>query len=77
MRYRDGSEARVGDRVAIDGGHRGRIVACLDRGEYARDYAAADWNYLQRGLLIETEFGGLVHYPDAGVEGFELLRRVG
>lgn len=77
MRYRDGSDARVGDQVIIDGGHRGRIVACLDRGEYAPDYAATDWNYLERGLLIETDSGGLVHYAHPGVEGFELLRRVG
>jgi hypothetical protein len=77
VRYRDGSDARVSDQVVIDGGHRGRIVACLDRGESAPDYAAADWNYLERGLLIETDVGGLVHYRDAGVEGFELLRRVG
>lgn len=75
MRYADGREAKVGDRVAIDADRRGRVVACLDRDDYAVEYPAADWRYLERGLLVETDFGGLVHYPDAGVEGFELLRR--
>ena len=77
MRYSDGSRAQVGDAVVIEGDRRGRIVACLDRGEYAPDYPAAEWRYLERGLLVETDFGGLVHYPDPGVEGFELLRRAG
>jgi hypothetical protein len=77
VRYRDGTDARVGDRVVIDGGHRGRIVACLDRGEYASDYVAAEWSYLERGLLVETDSGGLVHYADQDVEGFELMRRAG
>jgi hypothetical protein len=73
--YTDGNEARLGDKVAIDGGHRGVVVACIDRGEYSADHPAAQWSYLGRGVIIDTSFGGLVHYVDASIEDVVLLER--
>lgn len=75
MNYADGNEARVGDSVAIDEKYRGTVVAVLDRGEFALDYPAEEWSYLANGVLIDTDFGGLVHYRDFANEEVTLLAR--
>ena len=75
MLYTDGNEARLGDKVAIGGSHRGVVVACIDRGEYSAEHPAAQWSYLGRGVMIDTSFGGLVHYEDASLEEILLLER--
>ncbi|PPT76179.1 hypothetical protein XaplCFBP3122_10585 [Xanthomonas arboricola pv. populi] len=77
MHYSDGHEAILGDTVAIAVAHRGVVVACLDRSEYSLEYPEAEWAYLGRGVLVQTEFGGLIHYPDTGAEHFALVARAG
>ena len=62
MIYSDGHEAMIGDTVAISGIHRGIVVACLDRSEYSVDYPMNEWEYLEHGVLLQTDFAGLVHY---------------
>ncbi|MGJ7901578.1 hypothetical protein [Lysobacter sp. 1R34A] len=64
LRYSDGLEVRLGDRVLSYELNRGRIVALIDRGEYSAKFPQAEWDYLERGVLVETDFGGLVHYPN-------------
>jgi hypothetical protein len=67
--YGDGNEARVGDVVSIDGKYRGVVVGVIDRGEYREPHKAEDWAYLGGGIVVDTDFGGLIHYPDqASVE---------
>lgn len=75
MLYTDGSEAMLGDKVAISGKYRGVVVASIDRAEYSADYPEAQWAYLEKGVLMETDFGGLVHYEDCEHEHFALLSR--
>jgi hypothetical protein len=78
MRYLDGQEIRVGDVVAIDTKHRGTVVGCIDTSQYAEPHSAAQWSYLKSGVIVDTDFGGLVHYPDQNAieaEGFRLLSR--
>ncbi len=75
MRYSDGHEAHIGDHVAIDEKYRGTVVACIDLGEYSIDHPKEQWSYLRRGIMVNTDFGGLVHYPDALNERIVLLRR--
>jgi hypothetical protein len=53
----------LGDTVAIAGAHRGVVVACLDRFEHSLEYPQAEWAYLGKGVLVQTDFGGLIHYP--------------
>ena len=62
MRYADGNEARLGDVIAIDKKYRGIVVANFDGNEYADAHPAGQWSYLARGILVDTDFGGLVHY---------------
>ena len=75
MHYTDGNEAMLGDEVTISGKHRGVVVASIDRAEYSAAYPAAQWSYLKKGVLIEMDFGGLVHYEGSEHEHFALIGR--
>lgn len=54
---------KLGDRVT-DGALRGRVVANLDRDEFSADFPRKKWAYLSRGVLVETEEAGIVHYEN-------------
>jgi hypothetical protein len=73
MRYMDGNEAMVGDVVAIDTKYRGVVVACMDRGEYLP--GREQWAYLKEGIMVDTDFGGLVHYTTGAVDEMALIHR--
>ena len=75
MKYTDGNEARLGDIVAIDGKYRGVVVACIDRGEYSPEYPREQWSYLAVGIIVNTDFGGLVHYANGSQEVMALISR--
>jgi hypothetical protein len=64
MRYPDGQLIRVGDLVTIDESYSGTVVGCVEDGSYLFPHTAGEWEYLGRGVLIDTSFGGIVHYPD-------------
>jgi hypothetical protein len=71
--YEDGNEAMAGDLVHIDVKYRGTVVACMDRNEYLRDQE--QWAYLREGIMIDTDFAGLVHYGTDMAEGLVLVKR--
>jgi hypothetical protein len=75
MLYSDGNEARAGDTVAIDDKYRGIVVAAIDANEYSDGYSAEQWAYLREGILVDTDFGGLVHYPSTEYEKLSLISR--
>ena len=75
MKYSDGSEAHVGDVVLIDGKHKGIVVASIDTNEYSVAHPKEQWAYLGHGIMVDTDFGGLVHYPDTAHEHIVLTRR--
>ena len=78
MRYHDGQPIHVGDVVTIDVRHQGTVVACIEDGIYLHPHTTEQWTHLRQGVLIDTSFGGLVHYPDeTAMEADEvrLLRR--
>ena len=78
VKYSDGLDMRVGDLVAIGSNAKGIVVACIDTGEYSVEHPREQWGYLGIGVMIDTSFGGLVHYPDqAGVfsEDITLIAR--
>ena len=75
MLYVDGNEARVGDIVSINDGYKGVVVGCIERGEYRHPHSAEHWAYLGHGILVDTDFGGLIHYPDLRSEKLALVRR--
>ncbi|MCP4329215.1 MAG: hypothetical protein GY791_12345 [Alphaproteobacteria bacterium] len=74
MKYSDGEEIRLGDRVEVWHGNRGVVVCDIDLSNYTKEYPEADWSYLKTGVLIETEKGGLL-YLDEADEDLRLLER--
>ena len=77
MRYSDGNEAQVGDTVLIDGKYKGTVLASIDANAnvYSAEAPKEQWEHLKKGVLINTDFGGLVHYPDTAIEHIVLSRR--
>lgn len=75
MKYTDGKQAKIGDKVLIGGQFNGLVVADLDSDEYSADHSREQWSYLQSGLMIDTDFGGLVHYEQNSLEN-ELIELV-
>ena len=64
MRYASGQEVLPGDNVKIDARYRGTVVACIAESKYLPPHTAGQWEQLKSGVMIDTDFGGLVHYPD-------------
>lgn len=68
MKYIDGKQVIVGDKVLISGQHKGLVVADMDGDGYSADYPREQWDNLQSGVMIVTDFGGLVHYEQSSLE---------
>lgn len=74
MRYADGTKAKLGDRVIISGNHQGLVVADIDGQEYSPQYPREQWECLGSGILVDTEFGGIVHYQQDSLAGESIER---
>ncbi|HUB89018.1 MAG TPA: hypothetical protein VMA74_04725 [Dyella sp.] len=72
MKYQDGQKILAGDVVQIDGRYQGVVIAAIDDKSYLA--GAEDWEYLGSGAMIDTDFAGLVHYPEDDA-GLVLVRR--
>lgn len=75
MVYADGNEAMLGDVVAIDTSFSGVVVASIDNAQYSKEFPEAKWAHLGQGVLMDTDFAGLVHYVATSPERMTLLRR--
>ena len=73
MQYPDGTEVLAGDLVAIDEKYRGTVVAAIDSRSFLASHEK--WVYLGSGVVIDTDFGGFVHYRPGTFEGIVLLCR--
>jgi hypothetical protein len=73
MNYVSGEPVRLGDDVDLGQGQLGQVVGVIQERRYRTDYNGADWDYLEKGILITTIFGDLrVDEPD---EDLELVSR--
>ena len=75
MKYPDGQEVRLWDRVDWSGSP-GLIVFSIDTDEYSPMYPKEAWEYLGSGVMIDTQAAGLVHTSDPD-EDLRLVRRGG
>lgn len=73
MKYPDGSEIKPGDLIQIDLKYRGRVVASMDTNEYLP--GEDSWAYLGIGIMVDTDFAGLVHYTSETADEFVLVQR--
>ena len=62
MQYDDGTIITLGDKVLISGQYIGIVVADIDGDKYSKTNPKNKWAYLQNGIIIDTDFAGLVHY---------------
>lgn len=75
MKYPDGTEIEPGDLIQISEVYRGRVIASMDTRRYLP--GAEEWAYLGKGIMVDTDFGGLVYYTEELAEPFALIRRDG
>jgi len=68
MKYPDGKEAQLGDRVKFSNGDTGTIVFSIDTGEFSKDFHEEDWRNIKKGVMVRTDNGALVHYEDPNNE---------
>jgi hypothetical protein len=73
MRYANGDEIKPGDVVQSDTRYRGTVVASMDLGEYLS--GQEQWMYLKEGIMVNTDFAGLVHYQSDATDELALLER--
>ncbi len=68
MEYPLSERVQLGDQVLIDSSHKGVVVANIEDKEFSEAYPAKDWAHLEKGVLIDTDFGGLIHYDKEALE---------
>jgi len=64
VKYPEGAEARIGDRVELWDGNFGVVVCSIDTNEYSESYPQDVWQQLGAGVLILSEQAGLIHYKE-------------
>ena len=62
MKYPDGQEVRLGDKVELWPGNDGEVVCSIDTNEYMEAYSEDHWASLGSGVLVLSEEAGLIHY---------------
>jgi hypothetical protein len=76
VKYEDGREVRLWDRVQPWLGCRAIVVFSIDAGEYSPEFPKEHWEYLERGIMLDTEHAGLVHMSEPD-EDLVLISRGG
>jgi hypothetical protein len=74
MKYADGQEVRLGDKVKLGTDSEGVVVFSIDTGEYSKDYPESEWRYLKNGIMVQSSKYGLIHYKEPQ-EDLELIER--
>ena len=76
MKYSDGQDVKVGDRVKLGKDDKGLVVASMDTDEYSVEHPRAQWAYLKKGVMIEFPVHGLIHYeqPEPDLQLVERAR---
>jgi hypothetical protein len=74
MKYWNGQDVRLGDRVKLGDDDAGVVVCSIDTGEYSDEHPESAWGYLKRGVMISFPKYGLIHYEQSE-EDLELIAR--
>jgi hypothetical protein len=64
VRYPNGTQIRVGDRIKLSNGEPGTVVFCVDTGEYSPGFPKEEWQYLKSGVMVKTNGGALIHFTE-------------
>lgn len=73
MKYPNGLDVKIGDKVKLWEGCHGIVVASIDTGEYSSNFPKTEWEYLKVGVLIDSDKAGVIHYfePEKSLELIE------
>ncbi len=74
MRYFDGQEVRLWDRVKLGKDERGIVVCSIDTGAYSDEHPKTQWGYLMEGVMIHFSQYGLIHFEEPD-EDLQLIAR--
>lgn len=74
MKYADGQDVRLGDRVKLGQDDGGVVVASIDTRHYSAEHSEASWGYLKKGVIIKFPMYGLIHYEEPE-EDLQLIER--
>ena len=73
MKYPNGQEVRVGDKIKLWDDQPGTVVCSIETDEFSKDYPKTEWGYLKSGILVKTDTGEIFHYAEPD-EDFELIQ---
>lgn len=65
MKYSDGTEISVGDRVQLGEDENGIIIGIIGDSPDADNEFSKQWSYLKKGFMAEFPRWGLIHYEEA------------
>jgi len=74
MKYSDGSDVKLGDKVKLGQDENGVVVCSIDDHGYSEDFPESQWSYLKEGVMINFPMWGLIHYAEPE-EDLKLLAR--
>lgn len=75
MKYVDGQEIKVGDKVSLGTTDEGIVMCSIDTGESSPEQTAEDWSFLKTGVMIEFPSMGLVHFPEQHADLWLIARK--
>ena len=75
MKYADGQQVQVGDRVGLGDDTGGVVVCSIEDGVFSDGYPADQWAYLRKGFMVEFPTFGLIHY-EVAEDDLRLISRV-
>jgi hypothetical protein len=64
MKYSDGQDVRLSDRVELADDAAGVVVCSIDTGDYSEEHPESAWSYLKRGVMVSFPQYGLIHYEE-------------
>ena len=65
MKYSDGQEVRLGDRVKLGEDDQGVVVCSIDTNEFSEKHPKGVETVFKRGVVIEFPKWGIIHYEEA------------
>ena len=68
MKYSNGKSLKLEDEVTLDKKYTGVIKAIIEEGLFSEEYTEEAWSYLKTGIIIDTDFGGIVHYQESDIK---------
>jgi len=77
MKYPDGQDVMLGDKVRLGDDDGGVVVCSIDAGEYSAEAPEEQWSYLKKGVMIKFPKFGLIHYDKPEPDLALIARGVG